>query len=141
MNPVNSKILCIDNDANTSGWIKATLDSAGISASVVTAQTAQEGFVLLNRDDFDLCVLEYALVDVTGPQLCSLVRRMGWDLPMMVFTALDREIDRRNALTAGADDYLCKPEDLSKFVDAAAHLLKMRRSGDRNLHYQGLRAA
>ena len=110
---------------------------------MVTAKTAQEGYVLLNVEDFDLCVLEYALVDVTGPQLCSLVRRMGWSVPMIVFTALDREVDRQNALSAGADDYLCKPEDLSKFVDAAARLLKMRRSEDRNymLRYQALRAA
>lgn len=143
MNLASSRILCIDDDTNTSDWIKATLDAAHLPASVRAAKSAREAFKLLNEEDFDLCILEYALVDGTGPQLCSLVRRMGWEVPIMFFTALNRDIDRQNAISAGADDYLCKPEDLSKFVTAAARLLRKSRSGDRYqpLSYRALRAA
>jgi DNA-binding response OmpR family regulator len=124
-------------------WIETTLNDALIPVSVSRAESAREAFNLLDEQAFDLCVLEYALVDITGPQLCSLVRRMGWNVPMMVFTALDRDIDRQNAMSAGADDYLRKPEDLPKFVASAARLLKKSRPEDRYQPWspQALRAA
>ena len=64
---------------------------------------------------------------MTGSQLCSLVRHMGCEVPMLVFTAMDRPVDRRRALECGADEYLVKPDDLDVFHSTVTRLLDRRR--------------
>ena len=121
-----SRILCIDDDANAANWIRIVLRGAKINAAVTTVKTGREAFTLLNRDNFDLCILEYALPDMTGVQLCSLMRQMGSDVPMIFFTAMSRPVDREKAMAAGASDYLCKPDDLDSFAGVIARFLESR---------------
>lgn len=121
------QILCIDNDSGTSDWIKIKLRAENIMCSVTSVTTGLEAFNVLNQKDFDLCILDYALPDMTGVQLCALMRRMGSDVPMLFFTAMNRQIDREMAKNSGADEYLCKPDDLEIFADAVSHLLKCSR--------------
>lgn len=121
-----SRILCIDDDAKTSSWIKIMLKASKVGAEVVTVGTGREAFIRLNQEDFDLCILEYALPDMTGVQLTSLLRQMGSSVPLLFFTAMNRPIDRERAMAAGADEYLCKPDDLDLFVDAVKNLLRRR---------------
>jgi len=128
INSAKSRILCIDDDTHTSDWIKIMLRGANLGCSVTTVKTGREAFKLLNSEKFDLCILEYALPDMTGVQLCSLMRQMGCDVPMMFFTAMNRQIDRDKAAAAGASDFLCKPDDLDVFVDAVTHLVRRRRA-------------
>ena len=123
-----SRILCIDDDANIADWIRIVLNGSKINAAITTVKTGREAFTLLNREDFDLCILEYALSDMTGVQLCSLMRQMGCNVPMMFFTAMNRPIDREKAKAAGASGYLCKPDDLDLFTDAVTRLLAKQRS-------------
>ncbi len=64
---------------------------------------------------------------MTGVQLCRLMRRIGYSVPIMIFTPLDRRIDREKAMEAGANEYLCKPEDLGLFSAVVQRLLRVRR--------------
>ena len=122
-----ARILCIDDDVHTAVWVKGALSLYKVDCSITCAKSGREAFKLLNNEKFDLCITEYALPDMTGVQLCSLMRQMGSKVPMMFLTAMNRPIDREKAAAAGADDYLCKPDDLDLFADAAAHLLKKSR--------------
>ena len=122
-----ARILCIDDDVHTSVWVKGALKLYKIDCEITTAKSGREAFRLLNNEKFDLCILEYALPDMTGVQLCSLMRQMGCTVPMMFLTAMNRAIDREKAAAAGASDYLCKPDDLDLFADAAAHLIRKHR--------------
>lgn len=125
----NSKprILCIDDDTHTCDWIRIMLRSANVKAEIKTAKSGRDAFYLLNRRHFDLCILEYALPDMTGVQLCGLVRKMGNQVPIMFFSAMNRPVDKQKAEAAGADEYLCKPDDLNIFVDAVTYLLNKHR--------------
>ena len=122
-----SRILCIDNDPSIYDWINAALQNAKVNCDVSMAGTGREALQLLSKQAFDLCILDYALPDMTGVQLCTMMRRNGHDVPVMFFTAMDRAIDRERAAEAGANEYLCKPDDMDIFVDVAAHLMQMRR--------------
>ena len=121
------KILCIDDNTRTCNWIRVMLKGAKVNAQVTTATSGREAFDLLHKEHFDLCILEYALPDMSGVQLCSLMRHRGCDVPMMFFSAMDRPVDIQNARAAGADEYLRKPDDLDIFVDAVSYLLNKRR--------------
>lgn len=103
------------------------LKGAKVNAALTTVMTGREAFNIMHKEHFDLCILEYALPDMTGVQLCSLMRHLGSEVPMMFFTAMDRPVDRQKAEAAGADEYLCKPDDLDIFVDAVSYLLNKRR--------------
>ncbi|SRR5258708_37366664 len=126
MNRPDFRILCIDDDANTCNWIRIMLHGSKVNAMLTTVTSGRQAFDLLGRKDFDLCILEYALPDMTGVQFCSLIRQMGNDVPMMFFTAMNRPIDRQRAFGSGADEYLCKPDDLGKFVSSVIRLLNRR---------------
>ena len=122
------RILCIDDDTNTSDWIKIVLRGAKVGCSVVTVANGFDAVRQLNGGGFDLCILEYALEDMTGVQLCALIRQLGMDVPVMFFTALSRPVDKRRAFAAGANEYLCKPDDLNIFPDAVVGLINRNRT-------------
>ncbi len=128
MNEVAYRILCVDDDTHSCEWISIMLRGSGVKASVVTVASGREAFFKLESEAFDLCILEYALPDMTGSQLCKLMRQRGCNVPMMFFSAMNRPIDRQNAFNAGATEYLAKPDDLEIFVDAAVRLLYKRRA-------------
>lgn len=127
MSTAQSRILCVDNDPTTSDWIKKELRTSNVTSSVTTVDGGRPALKLLYREAFDLCVVDYALPDMTGAQLCLLMRQIGYSVPIMIFTALNRRIDRDKATAAGANEYLCKPDDMDIFVNAAKRLLRMRR--------------
>jgi len=122
-----ARILCVDEDLYSSEWVKQSLKGAGVTAAVTAAASGRDAFMLLNREVFDLCILEYPLPDMTGVQLCTLLRQGGSGIPVMFLTAMNRPVDREKAAASGADDYLCKPDDLDMFVPAVNRLLKRRR--------------
>lgn len=126
MNFSKTRILCVDDDVHTVDWISNTLKGSKINAALTAVKSSGEAFTLLNREGFDLCILEYALPDMTGVELCSLIRKAGFDVPIMFFTAMDRPIDIEKAHDAGADEYLRKPDDLNLFANSVARLLLNR---------------
>ena len=121
------RILCVDADRRTQLWVKRVLRH--VTARVTGVATGREAFNMLAREKFDLCILDYALPDMVGVQLCSLVRNMGCDVPMMVFTAMDRPIDRRRADEFGVDAFLTKTADLGRFSSTVTALIEKKRAG------------
>ncbi len=128
MTKMSSRILCIDDDAGTCEWVRIVLKGSQIRSEITCVKTGRAAIELLSENKFDLCILEYALPDMTGVQFCSFIRHSGNDVPVMFFTAMDRPIDKEKATAAGADEYLCKPDDLDIFVPAVQTLLKRRRA-------------
>ncbi len=124
----DAHILCVDDDTSTINWIRIVLNGSKIGGSITSVKTGREAFTLLNQRGFDLCIVEYALPDMSGVQLCSLVRHMGCDVPFMFFSAMNRPIDIEKARAAGADEYLSKPDDLDQFAMTVARLLSRGRS-------------
>lgn len=119
-------ILCVDNDPMTADWVTAVLARAQISCLIKTADKGRDAFGRIINEKIDLCVMEYALPDMTGVQLCGLMRQIGSKVPVVFFTAMSRPIDRELAFGAGANEYLTKPDDLDIFVDAVRSLIKRR---------------
>lgn len=120
------KILCVDSDPLTADWVTAVLARAQIICSIETVGKGRDAFGLLVNEEIDLCVMEYALPDMTGVQLCGLLRQIGCKVPVLFFSAMNRPTDRELANAAGANEYLEKPDDLDIFADAVKFLLKRR---------------
>ncbi|HET8872045.1 MAG TPA: response regulator transcription factor [Aquabacterium sp.] len=86
-----------------------------------TAQAFKEA---IEPDRFDLLMIDWMLPDASGPDLILWIRdNLGWDIPILVFTACDDEATVVAALDAGADDYLVKTSrraELAARVNALA---------------------
>jgi len=123
------RILCIDDDTSTSRWIRVVLLGAKVDASVVSVQSGMDALHRIGRERFDLCIVDHVLPDMTGVQLCTMMRHLGYGVPVMFLTALGRRVDRERAIAAGASEFLRKPDDLDVFADAVSSLLKRRSLG------------
>ena len=71
--------------------------------SVATAKTYIQYF------SFDLIILDVMMPGVTGIDFAKFIRQCGYNMPIILLTALSDTKDRVNGLKSGADDYLVKP--------------------------------
>lgn len=103
-------ILIIEDDENLSQGIAFTFKNDGFS--VVTANSISGGKMAFDRGDIDIIILDIGLPDGNGMTLCRKIRETS-DIPIIMLTACDLEIDEVNGLQSGADDYITKPFSLS----------------------------
>src|SRR5579862_1007431 len=77
--------------------------------SVRVAHTGEEGFYLVQAEEFDLVILDVMLPGHDGFEILSTMRRRGVKTPVLLLTSRDAVEDRVRGLDSGADDYLVKP--------------------------------
>ena len=92
------------------------------------AYDGKSGWELIQKENFQLLVLDIIMPKMSGLELCRLYRRMyGYQSPVIMLTALGTTDDIVNGLDAGADDYLVKPFSFQELEARIKALL--RRSG------------
>lgn len=96
----------IEDDEAISALVGAYLEQAGFD--VVRECTGEGGLEAVERRRPRFVVLDLGLPDVDGLELCRQLRSDG-DVPILILTARDEEVDRVIGLELGADDYLTKP--------------------------------
>jgi DNA-binding response OmpR family regulator len=102
----------------------------GYSYAVKSASTATEARALLRTESFDLYILDYRLPDMTGIDLCSRIRQTDKQTPIMFFSAMARDVDRKSGIMAGATDYLVKPHDLDRLTKTVKLLVDKNSSSN-----------
>jgi len=105
---LTSRILVVDDDPDIRDVVSAMLEAVGL---VVTTRTsAEEALETVQREQFDLMVLDWNLPKMTGVELCRTIRREhGITLPVLFLTANASSQDMVEAFASGADDYVVKP--------------------------------
>ena len=78
----------------------------------------------------DLLVLDLGLPGMDGLDVCRRLRRVRPELPVLMLTARDLELEKVRALRSGADDYVTKPFGLQELLARSEALLRRRRSGE-----------
>ena len=110
--PVIPRILYVDDDAENGEmmtyWIR---EECGCEIAV--AIDGKQALEMIDREFFDLFLLDYCLPDMTAIKLCEKIRSVYPEAPIAIYSALDREVDKQKAMAAGANSYLVKPEQLS----------------------------
>ncbi len=93
-----------------------------------TATTAAEGLQLAQSEHFDLCLLDLRLPDGSGLELCRQIRSLHPHTPIVFYSTIAHEAYRQEALSAGAQEYLVKPQSMSALVELIAQLFVQARS-------------
>jgi DNA-binding response OmpR family regulator len=92
---------------------------------VVTALSCEEALQLATEREFDLYVLDRRLPDGSGLQLCQDLLRATPGVPTIFYSGDAYDIHRSEALAAGADDYVAKP-DIDRLIECVRDLLSER---------------
>lgn len=102
------RILVVDDDPDILRVLKDNLELDGYE--VCLASTGREALGLFEKCGPSVIILDLSLPDIDSIQVCRLIKSMS-SVPIIMFTARDRRIDRALGLEAGADGYLVKPFD------------------------------
>jgi DNA-binding response OmpR family regulator len=108
MSQVKCRVLLIDDHEDTSEMLKLLLGEEDYV--VTTAATVQQALDLAASEEFDLYVLDKRLPDGSGIELCTKLNKITPDVPCIFYTGDAYEVHRVEAMAAGADAYVAKPD-------------------------------
>jgi DNA-binding response OmpR family regulator len=114
-------ILVVEDETSIASFVSAYLRNAGYA--VKTASTAQAAIAELAGEQPSLVILDLNLPDGDGVELTRRIRRTS-DVPILMLTARDEDIDKIIGLEVGADDYMTKPFNPRELVARVKSVLR-----------------
>ncbi len=118
------KILVVDDEKPIVDILQYNLEKEGYT--VVTAYDGEEALNLVTTEHPHLIILDIMLPKLDGFAVCREIR-LKWDIPILMLTAKEMEMDKVLGLELGADDYVTKPFSAREISARVKALL--RRSG------------
>ena len=122
-NRENLKILLIEDDPVILNNISIAFKIRWSKAIVLKATEGLEGIELAESESPDIVVLDINLPDMDGFAVLKQIRRSS-NVPVMILTVRDAEIDEVRALEMGADDYIIKPFRVADLLARAQAVLR-----------------
>jgi DNA-binding response OmpR family regulator len=117
-------ILLADDDLHLATFLSKSLESAGYS--VHTALNEDSVLSELQRQSYQLIILDLNFGETDGLKLLEKLRKEGLETPVMVLSARNRVSDRVQSLNLGADDYITKPFSFQELAARANALLRRK---------------
>jgi DNA-binding response OmpR family regulator len=114
-------ILVVEDESSIASFVSLYLKNAGYA--VRTASTGADALTLAAAHEPALIVLDLMLPDIDGLEVCKRVRQTS-DVPILMLTARDEDVDKIIGLEVGADDYLTKPFNPRELVARIKSILR-----------------
>jgi two-component system, OmpR family, alkaline phosphatase synthesis response regulator PhoP len=114
-------ILVVEDETSIASFVAAYLRNAGYA--VTAAASAQAALIQLANEAPALVILDLNLPDGDGVELCRRIRKTS-DVPILMLTARDEDIDKIIGLEVGADDYMTKPFNPRELVARVKSILR-----------------
>ncbi|MDR5753137.1 MULTISPECIES: response regulator [unclassified Caballeronia] len=133
------KIIVLDDEAELRNMLQRFLGSQGFEVRAVADSQRLDRY--LQREPYDLLVLDLMMEPEDGLSVCRRLRAEGHTLPILMLTAKGDPVDRVIGLETGADDYLAKPFLPGELVARVRALLRRQKmaAGDPTLTTQSIR--
>lgn len=125
------KVLIVEDDEAIANLIKINLAAAGYDCTC--AFDGKEGADCIEKENFDLILLDIMLPGIDGYELLEYVKPIG--TPVIFLTAKGRVEERIKGLKLGADDYIVKPFQVGELLARVEALLRRCRKGDKRLFF------
>jgi two-component system response regulator RegX3 len=117
------KVMVVDDEESLLEAIRYALSREGMD--VVTARDGGDALRDFEAERPDLVVLDLMLPTLNGWDVCRRIRATS-QVPILMLTARDAEVDRVLGLEAGADDYVTKPFSMSELLARVRAVLRRR---------------
>lgn len=114
--------LIVEDDQEMAALLKRGLETKGIN--IVLAVDGKTAIDKLQRESFEIIILDVNLPDFNGFELARRIRAEGDLTPILFLTAQDSLSDKVTGFEVGGDDYLIKP---FQFIELAARIKALRR--------------
>ena len=114
-------VLVVEDEASIASFVSLYLKNAGYE--VRTAANGTEALASAEREKPSLIVLDLMLPDIDGIEICRRIRQKS-DVPILMLTARDEDVDKIIGLEVGADDYLTKPFNPRELVARVKSILR-----------------
>ncbi|KIA99497.1 response regulator transcription factor [Flavobacterium sp. KMS] len=108
-------ILIVEDEAGIVQFLQQGLEEEGYQ--ITTASDGLAGFELIQKQKFDLILLDWMLPKITGIDLCKAIRIKDTTTPIIFLTAKDTILETVEGLKAGANDYIKKPFSFEELVE------------------------
>jgi two-component system phosphate regulon response regulator PhoB len=121
---MNARILVVDDESDIAALVAYNLARAGYRVS--TARSGAEALAAAIDETPDLVILDLMLPDLTGFEVLTKLRERSEtrDVGVILLTARDKEGDKVQGLSLGADDYVSKPFSAQELVLRAGAVLR-----------------
>lgn len=128
---MKKRVLFADDEIHYKEIVENFLNKNNIE--LVYAKDGLEAVEIFSKDpDFDLVILDIMMPNLDGRQTLEEIKYMS-DVPVIMLTALDEEIEEVKALNIGADDYITKPFSYPVFIARIKRILKRQRDKRENI--------
>ncbi|HNW50097.1 MAG TPA: response regulator transcription factor [Prolixibacteraceae bacterium] len=109
-----NRILVIEDEQRVANLLRMQLENSGFEV-----ETASDGYVgkeLVEKNQYQLILLDINLPLINGYELCKEIRKTNSNVPIIMLTALGSLDNKVTGFEAGADDYVTKPFDYRELV-------------------------
>jgi DNA-binding response OmpR family regulator len=131
-------VLIVEDDKRTASLVALYLEREGFET--IIAYDGQQALELASQHKPIFVILDLMLPVTDGWEVCRQLRRSS-DVPILILSAREEEVDRVSGLTLGADDYVVKPFSPRELVARVKAILRrggMRATGKNLLSSEGL---
>ena len=129
-------VLVVEDESSIASFVALYLKNAGYA--VRTAANGNEALAQFQASPPALIVLDLMLPDIDGIEVCRRIRKSS-DVPILMLTARDEDVDKIIGLEVGADDYLTKPFNPRELVARVKSILRRASPERRQIESKQLR--
>ncbi len=122
-----TRILVVEDEVSFSDPLSYLLTKEGYDVTV--AETGPDGLTQFERNGADLVLLDLMLPGLSGVDVCRALRQRS-NVPVIMLTAKDSEIDKVVGLELGADDYVTKPYSTRELLARIKAVLRRLGEGE-----------
>jgi DNA-binding response OmpR family regulator len=109
------KVLIVEDEAGICKFLEQGLSEEGFSVSV--AYDGETALDQIEKNSFDIILLDWMLPGISGPEVCKIIRSKGIFTPVIFLTARDTVSDTIDGLRSGANDYIRKPFSFEELLE------------------------
>jgi DNA-binding response OmpR family regulator len=121
MSSSTQSVLVVEDEASIASFVSLYLKNAGYE--VRTASNGTDALASAQSEEPSLIVLDLMLPDIDGIEICRRLRQKS-DVPILMLTARDEDVDKIIGLEVGADDYMTKPFNPRELVARVKSILR-----------------
>lgn len=115
------QVLIIDDDDAVRALVSTALEQEGFQ--VIMASKGHDGLELFHKEHPDLVILDLMLPDIDGYDICFTLRKES-QVPILILSAKDDEVDKVVGFRMGVDDYVTKPFSSTELALRAKAIIK-----------------